>query len=173
MTVVKPVNHRLCHADLDYQLRPSCYWEPPPTVLDTILRNVRGSQRRAMITDYFHQGRLDELLSTLTTEELSEPARAGLGRIHPSLIGGEYLPGYRAGEVEIVRVELRSTTADAISLRARPVGRKDRRIEYRLVDEYETEFGLRSRRSRQPRTLGQLVQLLDSVEQSNADTAGC
>jgi hypothetical protein len=100
-----------------------------------------------MITDYFYQGRLDELVPTLTTEELSESDRASLGRIHPSFMGGEYLPDYLAGEVEIVRVELRSTTADVISLRARQVGPKDRSIEYRLVDEYETEFRFRPRQS--------------------------
>jgi len=55
-------------------------------------------------------------------------AREGLGAIHPSFMGGEYLPGYRRNEVEIVRIELDSTTSDAISLRARPIGRKRPRI---------------------------------------------
>ena len=48
-------------------------------------------------------------------------------------MGGEYLPDYRANEVEIVRIELQSTTADVTSVRARLVGRKDPRIEYRVV----------------------------------------
>ena len=43
-------------------------------------------------------------------------------------MGGEYLPGYRRNEVEIVRIELDSTTSDVISLRARPIGRKRPRI---------------------------------------------
>jgi len=55
-------------------------------------------------------------------------AREGLGAIHPSFMGGEYLPGYRRNEVEIVRIELDSTTSDVISLRARPIGRKRPRI---------------------------------------------
>lgn len=76
MTSGKALNHRLLHADLDYQFRLNYYWAAPLSVLDTVLRNVKGTPRRAMITDYFHQGQLEELLSTLTTEELSEPVRA-------------------------------------------------------------------------------------------------
>ena len=57
-------------------------------------------------------------------------------------MGGEYLPGYRRNEVEIVRIELDSTTSDVISLRARPIGRKRPRIVYTLVDEHQTELRL-------------------------------
>jgi hypothetical protein len=109
------INHPFRHSDIDYGFRPSSYWEPPAGVLAAVLRNVKGSERRAMIRDYFKQGRLDELLPELTCDELNQESRERLGRIHPSFMGGEYLPGYRANEVEIVRMEFRSTTADVVS----------------------------------------------------------
>jgi hypothetical protein len=87
-----------------------------------------------------------------------------LGAIHPSFVGGEYLPGYRRHEVEIVRIELDSTTSDVISLRARPVGRTRPRIAYTLVDEYETEYGIRPARTARSLTLDQLITLLDGVD---------
>src|SRR6516225_10701410 len=79
-------------------------------------------------------------------------------------MGGEYLPGYRRNEVEIVRIELDSTTSDVISLRARPIGRKRPRIVYTLVDEHQTEYGIRPAQSVRPLTLGQLITLLDDVD---------
>ena len=117
-----------------------------------------------MIRDYFKQGRLDELLPELTCDELNQESRERLGRIHPSFMGGEYLPGYRANEVELVRMEFRSTTADVVSIRARPVGRKNVKIEYRVVDEYLSDFTFRPHRSSEPLTLGQIVHSLDNVK---------
>jgi hypothetical protein len=119
-----------------------------------------------MIRAYFREGRLDELLPELTCDEVSQGERERLGRIHPSFMGGEYLPGYRANEVEIVRMEFKSTTADVISVRARPVGRKKVKIEYRVVDEYLSDFTFKPHRSSEPLTLGQLVHSLDNVKHS-------
>ena len=59
------------------------------------------------------------------------------GRLHPSNMGGEYLPLLRKGEVEIARISLQSVTADQISIRAR---RLSKRIGYRIVDEYEMGY---------------------------------
>jgi hypothetical protein len=87
--------------------------------------------------------RLDQLMPALAADELSDEDREGLGAIHPSFMGGEYLPGYRREEVEIVRIELDSVTSDVISLRARPIGRTRPQIAYSLVDEYQTEYGIR------------------------------
>jgi hypothetical protein len=117
-----------------------------------------------MIRDFYEQGRLDQLVPVLAADELSDEDREGLGAIHPSLMGGEYLPGYRRDEVEIVRIELDSTTSDVISLRARPIGRKRPRIAYTLVDEYEIKYGIRPARTDHPLTLDQLITLLDGVD---------
>jgi len=158
------VDHRLRHPDIDYEFRPTSYWEPAIDVLQRVLRNVKRTRRRQMITDFFREGRLDELAQELASDELSDEARERLGRIHPTFMGGEYLPGYRASEVEIVRIELESTTADVISVRARLVGRKRARIEYKVVDEYRSEFVFKPHSSTRPPTLGQLIDSLDDVE---------
>ena len=134
-----------------------------------MLRNVKGTRRREMIMDFFREGRLDELAQELTSNELSDVARERLGRIHPTFMGGEYLPVYRANEVEIVRIELQSTTADVTSVRARLVGRKTARIEYRVVDEYQSEFVFKPHSSTRSLTLGQLIDSLDSLEQSGGE----
>jgi hypothetical protein len=169
MSPVDKVNHRLRHPDIDYEFRPSSYWKPASDVLQAALRNVKGTRRREMITDFFREGRLDELDQELASDELSDEARKSLGRIHPTFMGGEYLPGYRANEVEIVRIELESTTADVTSVRARLVGRKRPRIEYRVSDEYASEFVFKPHSSTKPLTLGQLIDSLDSLEQSGGD----
>jgi hypothetical protein len=166
MNPVDLVNHQLHHPDIDYEFRPSSYWEPADDVLQAVLRNVKGTRRREMITEFFREGRLDELAQELTLEELSDQARESLGRIHPTFMGGEYLPGYRANEVEIARIALESTTADVTSVRARLVERKRPRIEYRVVDEYQCEFVFEPTSSSKPLTLGQLIDSLDRVEQS-------
>jgi hypothetical protein len=76
-------------------------------------------------------------------------------------MGGEYLPDYGCDEVEIARIELQSTTSDVISARARPRGK---RIEYSVCDEYQVEYRLPQKTSRQPLSLRDLIRFLDSVE---------
>jgi hypothetical protein len=122
---------------VDYEFRPKSFWTAASHPLAAILRNVKGRNRREMIWDYFETGKLDQLSDELLKDTLSDEARASLGKIHPTFMGGEYLPNYGRQEVEIARIELASTTSDVISLRARPSGS---RIKYRVVDEYQTEF---------------------------------
>ena len=151
---------------IDYHFRPETFWETPSDPLAAILRSVKGSNRRSMIRDYYAAGKLDELCSELLNDSLDEDTRRSLGRIHPSFMGGEYLPNYQPHEVEIARIELESTTSDVISLRAKG---SQRRIKYRLVDEYETEFGLLQQTSRRPFSLRELIVFLDSVKHDGAD----
>jgi hypothetical protein len=54
-------------------------------------------------------------------------------------LGGQFIPPYLTGEVEIARICLQSTTSDVISLRARPL---PERIAYRIEDEYRGVFTL-------------------------------
>jgi hypothetical protein len=146
---------------IDYQFRPESYWAPARNPLEAALRNVKGRNRREMIRDYHEAGNLDQLGESLLADTLDEQSRKNLGLIHPTFMGGEYLPNYGRSEIEIARIELESTTNDVISLRARPLGL---RITYRVVDEYETEFRLPQRTSSRPFSLGELVRFLDSVE---------
>jgi len=127
-------------------------------VLSTLLRNVKGTQRRQLITDYWHQDRLPELNEELLKDTISSASREGLGRIHPAFMGGEYLPEYTTTEVEIARIQLESTMADVISIRA---ARDPKGIRYRIVDEYETAFALPYATSRQPLTLKRLIRFIE------------
>jgi len=145
------------YPNIDYQQRPASYWDKQD-VLTSLLRNVKGTQRRQMITDYWSQGRLPELDAELLKDTLTAESREQLGRIHPAFMGGEYLPEYTANEVEIARIELQSTTADVISVRA---VRDPRGIRYRIVDEYETAFVLPFESSRQPLTLKRLIRFIE------------
>jgi len=150
------------YAGIDYDFRPESFWAPAGNPLDAVLRNVKGRRRREMIRDYNADGKLNELFDELLKDSLDDESRESLGQIHPTLMGGEYLPDYRRQDVEIARIELESTTADVISLRVRSAGS---RIKYRLVDEYETEFRLPQRTSRRPLSLRELILFLDFVEQ--------
>jgi hypothetical protein len=154
---------------INYQFRPESYWSAANTPLEAALRNVKGRNRREMIRDYDRNGKLEELSDSLLADTLGESQRERLGLIHPSFMGGEYLPNYGRSEVEIARIELESTTCDVTSLRARPAGS---RIKYRLVDEYQTEFRLPQHASSRPLSLAELIRFLNSAEQADATEPG-
>jgi len=150
-----------------YGFRPKSYWaETDP--LSAILRNVTGENRRQMITDYWSSGRIEELDISLLHDEVDDDTRTHLGRIHPSFMGGEFLPPYLLAETEIARIKLKSTTSDVISLRASPIPEG---ISYRVVDEYSAEFTLPIPRSTQPLTLAELIRQFDegSLDDSGFD----
>jgi hypothetical protein len=142
---------------INYEQRPASYWadENP---LAALLRNVKGSKRREIIRAYWEQGRVEELSEVLLRDKLSESERERLGKMHPSFMGGEYLPDSGHDEVEIARIELNSTLSDVICIRAK---RQAKRVAYRIVDEYETEFELPRKSSRQPLSLKELVAFID------------
>jgi hypothetical protein len=162
---MKPIEPKL-YAGIDYEFRPESFWTAASDPLAAILRNVKGRSRREMIRDYYAAGKLDQLSDELLRDSLSDEARVSLGKIHPTFMGGEYLPNYSRQEVEVARIALASTTSDVISLRARPSGS---RIKYRVVDEYQTEFQLPQQTSRRPFSLRQLIRFLDAVEHPEAD----
>ena len=137
-----------------------------PNPLDVALRNVKGRNRREMIRDFHAEGNLEALCAELLSDTLDEKVRDSIGRIHPSFMGGEYLPNYTRHEVEIARIELRSTTSDVISIRARPRGK---RHEYAVCDEYGSEFSLPQRTSSHPFSLRKLIWFLDNVEHCESD----
>jgi hypothetical protein len=141
--------------------RPSSYWEDN-NPLAAILRNVKSTKRRQMITDYWNSGCIENLCPENLADDPGPDAQRALERIHPSFMGGAYLPDFRPTEVEIARIELESTTADVISLRARrDPGSK--LIHYRIVDEYETDFNFSPTTSTGPLSHDELVALVDGV----------
>jgi hypothetical protein len=145
------------YSGIDYAFRPQSYWDDLDP-LSAILKNVTGENRRRMITDYWNAGRLEELDPKILQSEPDEDTRDRLGRIHPSFLGGEFLPGYRFGEVEIARICLQSTTSDVISIRARPLSEG---IAYRVEDEYETVFKLGPPQTQRPLSLTELIETID------------
>jgi len=81
-------------------------------------------------------------------------------------MGGEYLPPYLSGEIEIARVSLESVTWDVYSIRAKKGD--DGQIQYRVADEYESWdnaiFILHAEVSTKPFTFGEIVSFIDNVE---------
>lgn len=149
------------YPDIDYGYRPSSYWSDE-TPAQAILKNIKGDFRREEIRQALAQGKLEEIPPEILRDSLSNKLRKATGRIHPRFMGGEYLPDYRAGEVEIARISLASTTNDIISLRARR-GRTGA-IRYSIADEYNGDFtyGLSRKTSQRPLTLRQLVSFLEN-----------
>jgi hypothetical protein len=100
-----------------------------------VIAAIKGEQRRNAIRNAFDADRvspLDALYATPT------------------------LPDRRDTDVEIVRIDINSTTSDVTNVYARPG--KDR-IYYRVVDEYrgDTLTEKRTRSSKRPLSLGELI----------------
>ena len=122
-------------AAFDFEQRPETYWPQTPTER-TVLATVNGTVRRDLAKVALETGELVASADFLLEEQLSDDERTAWGRIHPAFLGGEFLPPRRPHEVTIVRIDLESTTADVIEVRARWTGA---RIVYRVVDEYEED----------------------------------
>ena len=80
----------------------------------------------------------------------------GIGRVHPTFMGGEYLPDIGSTEVAIARIVIASTTQDVTSVYVRKSGS---RLHYRVVDEYggDTLNGITDHTSTRPLTLKSLT----------------
>lgn len=153
------------YPDIDYSFRPTSYWDEE-TPAQAILKNIKGDFRREEIRKALAQGKLEEIPQEILRDTISDKLRKATGRIHPGFMGGEYLPDYQEGEVEIARISLASTTNDIISIRARR-GRTGV-IRYNIADEYNGDFTycLSRKSSKQPLTLGQLVSFFERSSQN-------
>ena len=152
-------------SSIDLQYRPSTYW-PESENRKQRLTHIHGKVRRDITRHALESGGIRELNSfepELSAESLSEQDRRAWGAVHPSMMGGEYLPQYENSEVEIACISLKSTTSDQISIRA---WSQDGDIGYRVVDEYETEYQLPIESSREPLNLKELITLLDETNHS-------
>ena len=147
---------------IKYSFRPKSYWDED-TVLQALLRDVKGAERRKMIKAYYDQGNFQELEESFTKASLSDEERYRLASIHPMFMGGEYLPDCNSNETEIARVTLRSTMQDVISIRAKG---EDGELHYSVADEYDDhEFSLWTDSSLKPFTLKELIEFLDKSSQ--------
>ena len=141
---------------LDLSFRPASYFWPITHETHAIAA-IKGERRRNAIREAYDTNRVTVLDEYYSTPVLEEQDRRALGAIHPSFMGGEYLPNRHETEVEIARINIDSTTSDVTSIYAK-AGKN--RIYYRVVDEYngDTLNEKRTRSSRQPLTLDQLVE---------------
>ncbi len=122
----------------------------------TLMTRVKGTLRRELLRRALEQGQIYEVPDELMSAALSNDDRQMIGRMHPSFMGGEYLPTVNAHEVEIARISIQSTTGDVTCVYARLVGG---RISYRVVDEYggDTLEDPVKRTSVRALTMGQLI----------------
>ena len=84
--------------------RPDSYWTASANSLEAMLRNMKGRRRREMVRDLYAAGKLEGLSNILLSDSLDDEARKRLGKIHPTFMGGEYLPDFGRHEIEIVRI---------------------------------------------------------------------
>jgi hypothetical protein len=149
----------------DMTFRPASYWDTP----DTIFANIKGEQRRRMLRRVLDEGDGEKLQEWMLKDKLTEDERKLIGRMHPLLMGGEYLPDYDSQEIEIARVALQSTTGDVISIRARS---SDGMIHYSVVDEYGSKFECSPTSTQAPLTLAELINLIDTVRNKSMEYVG-
>jgi hypothetical protein len=153
-------------AEFDFEIRPKTYWPETPTEA-TVLGQVKGAVRRQAAANALQQGGEpppDGAVEFMLRPDLTEEEREMWGRMHPSHMGGEYLPAMLPGEVEIANIALLSVTGDVIQVRARPL---EGGIAFRVVDEYEaegSEYAIEPERAGQPLSMGELVDLIDSAD---------
>ena len=145
---------------IDYSFKPQDYWIDKD-VLQAILRNVKGAERRKMIKAYYEAGNFQQLEESFSKVSLSEEERSRLGSIHPMFMGGEYLPDYARDETEIARIELKSVMADVVSIRARL---DDETIHYSVVDEHGGKFTLETEYGFEPFSLADLIRFIDGTD---------
>jgi len=90
------------HSSINLEYRPSTYW-PESENREQRLAHIHGKARRDITRKIPDSGGIAELNSLgpeLSAESLSEQARQAWGGIHPSHMGGEFLPPYKYSEVE-------------------------------------------------------------------------
>ena len=149
----------------DFAFRPATYWPDLPTE-ETVLAKVKGTVRRDVARALLEEP--DETASDgigdfLLKPDIGKRGKDLSGSLHPANLGGEFLPGYGDGEVEIARIDLASVTGDVNQVRARRGD--DGRIHYRVVDEYWDEgssFSVSPATSHEPLALGELIELIDT-----------
>lgn len=152
---------------IDYLFRPSSYWDPQD--LRQLVANIKGAERKKKALELLEQGQLDQANEFILADTLSAEDREMAGRIDPTFMGGEFLPDYYPGEVEIARVTVASMTEDVTSVRAYPKGKQ---IGYRVLNEYNSVFEIRPEISEQPLSLQELIDLIETGESDNMGPFG-
>lgn len=144
----------------NFEFRPRTYWHA-----QSIASFVHGTARRKLIQRATEAGLVDRLPA-----EVFVPNDRTIGRMHPSLMGGEYLPPLREREVNIAFITTKTTTCDAIAVRARLLA--GNKIGYRVVNEYSEsgDFYCNPEESSQPLSMRELISLIDHCTHEDDET---
>jgi hypothetical protein len=156
---------------INMNYRPPTYW-PESENREQCLTKILGKARRDITRKILNRGGIKELNAVgaeLSQGEFGGNDRQAWGSLHPNFMGGEYLPTYDDDEVEIIRISLKSTTADKICVRA---CRQNGTIKYRVVDEYDTDYVLPIDHSEHPLALSELINLLENTDNSFDEVEG-
>ena len=157
------INNIPIFPNINYEYHPRDY-SFPMSAAKYLLSSIKGTARRREVKRLIDTGNEQAIEDWMAHSAIDDERRLLIGSIHPSLMGGEYLPDLEVGEVEIARIELASTTGDVISIRAR---KRKGRIYYRLVDEYSEDctcaFKISPFWSTQPLSLSQLINLIETA----------
>lgn len=148
--------------DFDFEFRPD-YWAPA-NPMAVIMGNMVGELRRRSLEQAFREG--DGAGLVLGHDDrgnfLSDERRGQLVSLHPCFSGGEFLPPYLDGELEIGRLVLNTPTLDVIAIR---VLKESGRFCYRIVDEYgQRNFFHPPFTSVQPLTFGEFLGMVGSIQ---------
>jgi hypothetical protein len=150
--------------DLDF--RPKTYWDLRD-LLTQVEAKVTGKVRKDLIKKALQDG--ESVPEELLKSSLKNNLRKYLGSIHPSFMGGEYLPELEDADVIIASINLESTTSDVIVVIARLT---DKGIEYRVEDEYmdsyyegKDHFKVQPKFSKEPLSFKELINLIDNAEE--------
>jgi hypothetical protein len=155
-------------AGFDYGFRPTSYFEDlDPTTI--VVASILGEERRKDVQARIASSDFDPFVwgEWLTESKLEDDIRGMIGRQHPCFMGGEYLPALEQDEIEIARVVYASATQDVTSIRAR---RRNGRILYRVVDEYDSSFELARKSSSKPLTFGELINFINQTAQDEYES---
>ena len=147
----------------DLNFRPTSYFDDL-TLEQKLKSKITGQLRSEIVVRNIRQGSVP---SEFLRSALDENLKATQGRIHPSMMGGEYLPKLYPNEVELCRVVLKSTTMDVESFRVR---KQKYRFVYRIVDEYSNQFILKQTTSTEPLSMGRVIEILDTAQMIFYDT---
>ena len=152
----------------DLEFRPASYRDVADPVA-AITQNIKGQLRRDLVRDFL-KGKLSAdhppFIEEWLEDEVSDDMRRFLGSRHPAWFGGEFLPGYERGEVEIARIVLRYSVPHVLSIRARRTRAGTMMV--RMMDQYGAVFRSVHSRAKRPLTMGQLVEFIDNATMAGA-----
>jgi hypothetical protein len=145
------------------------YWDMTDAVAAALV-NIKGQRRREWLRAILvgeQPAAAPEWDEVIRLPALPRKYRRWTSTWDGSWVGGEELPDYLPGEIEIARIILNNRVCDVISIRARREVRGTMRQRghwiYRMVDEYELEYDIIPRSSAVPLTLASLIALVDSA----------